>query len=262
MEPPYLLTAVTDRSGVGVAVTGDVGMAVVEVTAYGRWSPHLGEQVSAALRQCLAGPSASIIFDLHALEDPDAVSLTFWLALWRQARFGTDPVHVTFCLPATTPLSRRLRHLQGPQPRVVAIVAEARAAIAGRMSHVDRMQVCLAPRPASIRAARNLVAQACHAWHLHDLLPDTTLIVSELATNAVEHAGTDFIVTVSRTGKRLYVAVHDCLSRFPHPGASELTSPQAPSGERGRGLRLVHTIAAAWGATPTRDGKVVWATVA
>jgi hypothetical protein len=31
--------------------------------------------------------------------------------------------------------------------------------------------------------------------------------------------------------------------------------------ERGRGLRLVHFGAAAWGAMPTRGGKVVWATV-
>jgi hypothetical protein len=42
---------------------------------------------------------------------------------------------------------------------------------------------------------------------------------------------------------------------------SELTSAQTAHDERGRGLQLVHAIADGWGATPTRDGKVVWATV-
>ncbi|GIM89690.1 ATP-binding protein [Paractinoplanes toevensis] len=261
LESPYLLTAVTERLDAGVAVTGDPGLAVIEVAAFGRWSPQLGEQVSAALRMCLAGPSASIIVDLTGLEDPTGASLSFWLALWRQARFGAEAVHLAFCLPATTALSRRLRNHQGPQPRVLDTVAAARMAIADRMSRADRLQTRLDPQPVSIRAARNLVMQACHAWHLPGLLEDTWLVVSELAANAVEHACTDFIVTVARGGTGLHVAIHDCVSRFPRPSGSELAGPQASLGERGRGLRLVHTVAAAWGAMPTRNGKVVWATV-
>jgi anti-sigma regulatory factor (Ser/Thr protein kinase) len=261
MESPYLLTAVTNRLGIGVAVTGDAGIAVAEVAAHGQWSPHLGEQVSVAVRMCLAGPSASIIVDLRDLRDLYGVSLSFWLAVWRQARFGTVPVDVTFCLPLTTALSRRLRYLAGPQPRVFATVPDARMAIARRIPRADRLQARFEPRPASVKAARALATQACHAWHLQELLPDTWLIVSELAANAVEHAATDFVVTVSRSGTRLHVAIHDCVSRFPRMSTPELISPQASLDERGRGLRLVHSVAAAWGAMPTRDGKVVWATV-
>ncbi|MET3421733.1 hypothetical protein BJ973_000945 [Actinoplanes tereljensis] len=245
----------------GVTITGDAGLAVVEVVAHGLWSEQLGDQVTTALQMCLAGLSVSIIVDLHDLDDPPGVSMSFWLALWRQARFGAPPAHLTFCLPATTTLSRRLRYLRGPQPRVFATVAEARTAIAGRLSRADQLQARLEPRPASVRVARNLVTQACHAWQRPELLADTSLIVSELAANAVEHAATDFIVTVSRNGTGLHLAIHDCVSRFPRPSGSELTSPQASFVERGRGLRLVHTVAAAWGTMPTREGKVVWATV-
>jgi anti-sigma regulatory factor (Ser/Thr protein kinase) len=85
--------------------------------------------------------------------------------------------------------------------------------------------------------------------------------MSELATNAVKHAGTDFIVTVSRGGTSLHVAVHDGVPRFPRPSEPALIDPLASLAERGRGLRLVHTVAAAWGAMPARSGKVVWATV-
>jgi hypothetical protein len=261
MEPPYLLTAVGHRLGVGVAVTGDAGMAVVEVAAHGQWSLRLGEQVSAALRMCLAGPPASIIVDLKDFRDLYGVSLSFWLTLWRQARLGPAPVEVTFALPATTALSRRLRCLQGPQPRLFATVPEARLAIAKRMSRADRLQARFEPRPASVKAARALVTQACHAWHVPELLQDAAVVVSELASNAVEHACTDFVVTVSHSSTRLHVAMHDCVSRFPRLRKPEFIGSQASLDERGRGLRLVHSIAAAWGAMPTRNGKVVWATV-
>jgi len=261
IEPPYLLTAVTERLGASVSVTGDVGMAVVEVAVHGRWSSQLGEQVSAALLMCLAGPSVSVIVDLRALGDAYGASLPFWLALWRQARLGTASAHVTFCLPTATALSRRFRYLQGPQPGVYATVPEARAACAARTSRADRLQKRLEASPASVEVARALVTRACHAWDRQKLLQDTWLITSELAANAVEHAGTDFIVTVSRTSTRLHVAIHDCVSRFPRPGELRLVDLQASLDERGRGLRLVHAIAASWGTVPTQDGKVVWAAV-
>ncbi|MEV6631549.1 ATP-binding protein [Actinoplanes sp. NPDC051470] len=261
MEPPYLLSAVISRRGVGVAVTGDAGNTMVEIAAHGRWSPLLCQHLTATLRLCLAGPSAAIIVDLHDLGDPYGASLPFWVASAQQARSGSAPVHLAFCLPGAAALSRRLRGVQGSQPSVFTMVPEARRAIAARISRADRIQARLEPRPASVKAARDLVTEACRAWHLPELRHDTWLVVSELAANAVQHARTDFIITLSRSGTRLHVAVHDCVSRFPRPGEPSPTSPQASLDERGRGLRLVHTIASAWGAIPTRDGKVVWATV-
>lgn len=91
LRPPYLLTATSDTHGVKVTVTGDASTTVVELTAHGPWSPHLGEQVTAQLRLCLAGPSAAIIIDLQHMDDPYGVSMPFWLAAWRQARLGTSP---------------------------------------------------------------------------------------------------------------------------------------------------------------------------
>jgi len=244
-----------------VTITGDASSAVVELTARGAWSEHLGELVAARLRLCVAGPSTAIIVDLQHLDDPYAVSMPFWLAAWRQARLEPSPAQLTFCLPTTTTLSGRLRNLQGPQPRVCATVPEARITIAGRMLRADRLQAHLEPRPDSVRAARHLVTQACHAWHLPQLLPDSSLIMSELASNAVEHAGTDYVATVTRSPIGLHLAVRDGASRFVHPAEPRLPNPKISLPERGRGLGLVHVVAAAWGAMPTRGGKVVWATV-
>jgi two-component sensor histidine kinase len=144
---------------------------------------------------------------------------------------------------------------------VFATLSQARIAIAGKVSRTDRLQARLEPCPAAGRAARDLVAQACRRWHLPDLHHDAALIMSELVTNAVDHATTDFVVTVFRRGGRLHLAVRDGDPRYPSLGSADDTA-RSPVAVRGRGLRLVHSIATAWGAVPAHGGKVVWATVA
>ncbi len=124
------------------------------------------------------------------------------------------------------------------------------------------MQARLGPEPISIPTARNLVGQACHRWHLPQYRHDARLIVSELTTNAVLHAGTDLVVTVSHHGSRLHVAVRDGDPRYPSLNGADGANRVMDLAERGWGLRLVHGLAAAWGAMPARGGKVVWATLA
>ena len=261
LDPPYLLATMTDRRGIAVTVTGEATTAVVEMAAHGDWSPHLGEQISAGLRLCLAGPSVYILIDLHQLDDPFGLSMPFWMAAWRRARLAPSPVRMVFCLSGTSTLSQRLRTAEGQRPRLFATAPEARIAIAARISHLDRLQARLSPRPDRVRDARDLAKQACRVWRLQHLLDDTSLIVSELASNAIEHARTDFVVTLSRNATRLHVAVQDGVPEFPRPHRPAPVSPPVALRPRGRGLFLVHTIAAAWGAMPARGGKVVWATV-
>lgn len=146
---------------------------------------------------------------------------------------------------------------EGTSPLLFATMSQARIAIAGTVSRADRLQARLAPRPSSVPAARDLVAQACHTWQLPDLRNDAALIMSELVSNAVDHAATDFVVTVFRRGGRLHLAVRDGDSRYPLMDVAADTMRSAPVAARGRGLRLVHAIAAAWGAVPAHGGKVV-----
>ena len=54
--PPYFVTTGTSDGGVSVGVTADASTTVVEMTVRGQWSPQLGNQVTAGLRHCLAGP--------------------------------------------------------------------------------------------------------------------------------------------------------------------------------------------------------------
>ena len=79
------------------------------------------------------------------------------------------------------------------------------------------------------------------------------LLVSELVTNAVEHARSGVLLVLERDGRRLRVEVHD--AGGPLPGRSEASGPRD---EHGRGLHLVEALAQDWGVEPGRPGKAVW----
>ena len=124
--------------------------------------------------------------------------------------------------------------------------------LTGRPPSVVRRS--LEPDPRSAGAAREVVTTACDQWGMSSVSASATLVVSELVTNALPHAGSDVGLSVARWGSRLRVAVRDASSERPQPQPVEASRP------RGRGLLLVATLADAWGVLPTGDGgKVVWA---
>ncbi|MEU4419906.1 ATP-binding protein [Actinoplanes sp. NPDC024001] len=244
-----------------VGVTADASTSVVEVKVHGRWSEDLGKQVRATLQLCLAGPATWIIIDLHDVGDLHGVSRPFWMAAVRAARFGPAPARMAFCVPARTMLSYRLRHGEGHPPLLFAAMPEAHRVIAEQSPRTHRLQARLGPQPSSVPAARDLVRQACRSWQLPQLRSEASLIVSELAANAVQHARTDLVVTASRSGSRIHLAVRDGDTRYPRLVEPAGVGEAAFLSEQGRGLQLVHAVAAAWGAMPARGGKVVWATL-
>jgi anti-sigma regulatory factor (Ser/Thr protein kinase) len=90
------------------------------------------------------------------------------------------------------------------------------------------------------------------------VVDDARLLVSELATNAVVHANTDFSVSVHISTGRVYVEVRDG-----DPTEIDLTSghelPELAT--NGQGLRIVGRLAGTWGARVEDHGKVVWFSV-
>jgi hypothetical protein len=85
---------------------------------------------------------------------------------------------------------------------------------------------------------------------------DAQLVVSELVTNAVVHAGTPFSVGVRYDGSAVRISVQDWSSRQP------IMRDSNPYALSGRGLRLIAMVSRAWGIEYGPDGKTVWAELA
>ena len=108
---------------------------------------------------------------------------------------------------------------------------------------------------ASVPVARQFVAEALSALE-PEVGEMAALLVSELATNAVVHATSDFAVTVRYPTPRgrVRVEVVDGVPGEPTP----LRPP--PTALHGRGLLLVASLADEWGVEETDNevGKTIW----
>lgn len=90
-------------------------------------------------------------------------------------------------------------------------------------------------------------------WDMAALTETAELLVTELVTNSVLHAGTKIeVVVVERSDRAIRVEVYDGEPDPPEP------RPYSPMSSTGRGLHIVQGFAASWGVTPLDEGKSVW----
>ena len=109
--------------------------------------------------------------------------------------------------------------------------------------------------PTSVRAARRFALEA-----IGDAAAQTRetveLLVSELATNSIRHAQTDFELAVTRCAGRIRVAVTDLAG-----GRPTVRSP-GPDEPTGRGLAIVEMLSEQWGVEHrAAANKTVWFTL-
>jgi anti-sigma regulatory factor (Ser/Thr protein kinase) len=103
------------------------------------------------------------------------------------------------------------------------------------------------------RRARHFVAEVLAEHGYAMLIEDAALIASELATNAVVHAGSRFEVAVHFDTGTVTLSVSDSSMELPVAG------DPSPRDESGRGLPVVAALAFDWGWAETGAGKTVWA---
>ncbi|WP_436526248.1 ATP-binding protein [Actinoplanes sp. HUAS TT8] len=260
VSPPYLHD--DTAQGVSVRVDFAADAAVSLVTVRGPWDDQLRRSTSTTLRRCFTEHPDALIVDLSRLLDPRSESVPTWSTARAVAAALQPPMHLALCVPPDLPLADRMQGLgAGRFLPVYARVRQARVAVAGRIPDGERLVATLQPDSDAPSAARNLVSDACLAWGLARLLHPSRLVMSELVTNAVEHAGTEIRVVVSRRGAGLHLSVADGSPVMPHLRRPAHPRPGLPLDERGRGLLTVHETADLWGAGPAEGGKVVWATV-
>jgi anti-sigma regulatory factor (Ser/Thr protein kinase) len=117
----------------------------------------------------------------------------------------------------------------------------------------QRLNLDLASSTRAPRQARRAIIELLTRSGRTDRAGDAALLVSELVTNAVRHAGGPISVSATYLDATLRVEVHDT-DQHPLPN---LRKPSA-SDKTGRGLHLVDLLADRWAITPTSDGKTIW----
>jgi len=118
-----------------------------------------------------------------------------------------------------------------------------------------KIEIVLPAVPLSVSIARHAVGDLLHDA---DAVPavvveDVLLLVSELVTNAVLHAGTDTRVAASVRDGRVVVAVSD-----DDPHHAPFLADRGSMASNGRGLLLVDALASDWGIELMDESKVVW----
>lgn len=209
---------------------------------------------SAVVLEALAREPSAVVYDLangHRRSEP--LSVTFdaidaYLDRWT----GTPLlVHV----PDETQAAVLQAHPLARHVTTWPTLADAMAA-AHRHRPLERAAVVLDPVLSAPREARSLIDQAFGAWQAKRLVNDAKIVVTEMVTNAVVHARTTVVVSLShRPGtSAIRVGVHDASDALPvlGPRAGTLASD-------GRGLWIVGIVAQGWGYVRMRQGKVVWA---
>ncbi|MFJ8477643.1 ATP-binding protein [Kitasatospora sp. NPDC094011] len=124
-----------------------------------------------------------------------------------------------------------------------------------------REQSCWLPRhPKSPRNARQELRDFLLPHpSAEPLLPTGELLLSELVTNAIQHARAPrdrliFVRFQLPAPAILRIEVHDSDNEKP------VLRPASTTSETGRGLLLVHELATEWGCCPRRGGigKFIW----
>jgi hypothetical protein len=113
------------------------------------------------------------------------------------------------------------------------------------------VRIVLPPESASVPQARRFVAD-----QLADLSRETVdvarLLVSEIVTNAVLHAGTELTLTLDRGESTVQVQIEDANPLLP------VVRSHGPDAGTGRGLHVLDHLATRWGTSEIDGGKIVW----
>ena len=240
-------------SNLGLQVRARSRGRVVVLNATGRLTDVL-DDLDLAARYALAQDPRAVVCDVSGLGDTNAPG-----ALRRLALNGRHPRDWPGVPLTVAGLDRRGGVALAGKPLgghlLVTASVEHALSVALQSIPLRARSVQLAPHPTAPRASRDHVSRTLLDWGLSRHLPAACLVVSELVTNAMIHAGTAIELTVSEHRQSVRLAVRDQSPRLPHQGAD-------PLDVHGRGLTIVAGLASAWGVLPHADGgKVVWAVI-
>jgi len=216
----------------------------------GTLDPVTGDALQQAVRHSLASGPDLLLLDIAGLRIGDPLGLAALSAVVCQTADWPD-VPIVLCGASE---ETRSQIEKAPECANLGYAPDCAAALAaaGAEPETRKVRMRLRPVPDACRQARQLVTQACEAWHRADLAATAALIATELVANVVRHAHTTMEFTFGLRDGLLRISVRDGSRHLPKPADPSATAPG------GRGLWLVRDLTDAWGVLPVSDGKVVW----
>ena len=243
--------AARPATGPQVRVRKHVTRQVVILEVAGRLS-NVVEELDLAIQLALADGPRGVVCDLPAVfegAEPAAVAV-----LATAGRHVRDWPGIPVAVACSDPRVRAAltAHPLGGHLIVTASVLSALSEVLATPAPVVEW-LGLAPHPSAPRNARNFVTRTLLDWGLGRVISSASLVVSELVTNSMIHAGTDIALSVAWNAGALRLTVRDNSPGLPH---QRYSTPDL----HGRGLTIVAGLSRAFGVLPTADGgKVVWA---
>jgi len=134
--------------------------------------------------------------------------------------------------------------------RTMAVQVTADYAGLLNLTEAGHGALLLIPGPESVKAARDFTATTLRSWNLDALVEEAVIVASELVTNAIKHGTSasgpradvgSVMLAWQRHDSRIICVVTDGSSMPPVLEQADMNS------ESGRGLQVVHALAAAWG---------------
>lgn len=209
----------------------------------------------AVIKAALDEPRA-VLVDVDALNVPASSAWSvFTSARWHVSTWPDVPIVLICSQPR-----RRAAIAHTGVTRYVPVHASVEAALNALAAQAliarRRVRVELPATLASLRTARDLVAEHLTAWSQDDLISVATVIVNVFVENVLQHTDSAPVVVLESVGETVSISVRD------HSGTPAARHEDPVRGiERVSGLAIVAAVSRAWGSTPTPSGKAVWAVV-
>lgn len=208
----------------------------------------------AIVKAALDGPRA-VLVDVNNLAVPaPSAWAVFTSARWLVDTWPAVPIH----LVCGHSVVRRTIAANGitRYVRVHPTIGEALSALTDTTRARTRAKTELPASLASLRSAREFVAQRLTEWSFDDLIASTTVVVNVFVENVLQHTPDGMVLLLETDGNSVTVSVQDSSTA---PAARHEDSRRG--GESVSGLAIVASVCRAWGSVPTPSGKTVWAVI-
>jgi hypothetical protein len=244
-----------DKPASFVAVSAGTSESVCRLTVDGVLDSSTYLNLRSAVIEAALDEPQAVLVDVTALDVPVSTAWSvFSSARWHVSTWPEVPI-VLVCRH----VGRRRAIARTGVTRYVPVYATVDAALAAlTVGRRARRRACieLPASLASLRRAREFVAEWLGDWSHQELIPVATVIVNVFVENVLQHTTSGPVLKLVSDGEAVTISVHDDSST----PAARHEDPYR-GGERVSGLAIVASVCRAWGNAPTPSGKTVWAVI-